>query len=98
MINDLPDDVQNYVHRIGRRPPHKAACDSFATPDQRGEIRDIEQLIRAPLPISNHPMLFCRASSEKAMLVAGLYQNISSPGVTSPHSGAVTDKISFKNE
>ncbi len=54
---DLPDDVQNYVHRIGRtgRAGHKGHAISFATPDQRGEIRDIEQLIRAPLPISRHP-------------------------------------------
>lgn len=54
---DLPDDVQNYVHRIGRtgRAGHKGHAISFATPDQRGEIRDIEQLIRAPLPISKHP-------------------------------------------
>ena len=54
---DLPDDVQNYVHRIGRtgRAGHKGHAISFATPDQRGEIRGIEQLIRAPLPISQHP-------------------------------------------
>jgi len=58
---DLPDDVQNYVHRIGRtgRAGHKGHAISFATPDQRGEIRDIEQLIRVPLPISKHPDIAC---------------------------------------
>jgi ATP-dependent RNA helicase RhlE len=54
---DLPEDAENYVHRIGRTA--RAGCSghaiSFATPDQSGDVRDIEKLIRATLPVSKHP-------------------------------------------
>ena len=54
---DLPEDIENYVHRIGRtgRAGQKGHAISFATPDQRRDIRDIEQLIKGSLPISKHP-------------------------------------------
>lgn len=54
---DLPDDPENYVHRIGRtaRAGHEGRAISFATPDQRGEVKNIERLIRNALPISQHP-------------------------------------------
>lgn len=54
---DLPEDAQNYVHRIGRtgRAGHKGHAISFATPDQSRDVRDIEKLIRVTLPISKHP-------------------------------------------
>ncbi len=54
---DLPDDAQNYVHRIGRtgRAGHKGHAISFATPDQSSDVRSIEKLIRATLPIAKHP-------------------------------------------
>jgi ATP-dependent RNA helicase RhlE len=54
---DLPEDAENYVHRIGRtaRAGHKGHAISFATPDQSSDVRDIEKLIRSTLPISRHP-------------------------------------------
>ena len=54
---DLPDDAQNYVHRIGRtaRIGHKGHAISFATPDQAGDVRDIEKIIRITLPVSKRP-------------------------------------------
>jgi len=54
---DLPDDAQNYVHRIGRtaRAGHKGHAISFATPDQSSDVRDIEKIIRTVLPVSKHP-------------------------------------------
>ena len=54
---DLPEDTQNYVHRIGRtaRAGHKGHAISFATPDQSRDVRDIEKLIRTTLPVSKHP-------------------------------------------
>jgi ATP-dependent RNA helicase RhlE len=54
---DLPDDTEFYVHRIGRtgRAGHNGRAISFATPDQSSNVRDIEKLIRTPLPISKHP-------------------------------------------
>lgn len=54
---DLPEDAQNYVHRIGRtgRAGHKGHAISFAMPEQSREVKDIEKLIRVALPISKHP-------------------------------------------
>ncbi|MFH1281615.1 MAG: DEAD/DEAH box helicase [Candidatus Omnitrophota bacterium] len=53
---DLPEDAENYVHRIGRtaRAGHKGHAISFATPDQGHDVRDIEKLIKATLPVSRH--------------------------------------------
>lgn len=54
---DLPEDIENYVHRIGRtgRAGRKGHAISFATPDQRTDVKNIEQLIRMQLPIVKHP-------------------------------------------
>lgn len=54
---DLPDNSEDYVHRIGRtgRAGKKGRAISFATPDQRSEIRSIENLIRKTLTISRMP-------------------------------------------
>jgi ATP-dependent RNA helicase RhlE len=56
---DLPDDTQNYVHRIGRtgRAGHKGRAISFATPEQGRDVRNIEKLIRISLPIAKHPQI-----------------------------------------
>lgn len=45
---DLPDSSGDYVHRIGRtgRAGMNGKAISFATPDQRGNIKQIERLIR----------------------------------------------------
>ncbi|MFH1361352.1 MAG: DEAD/DEAH box helicase [bacterium] len=54
---DLPDDAENYVHRIGRtgRANHEGRAISLATPDQRGSVRDIEKIMQKALPIAQHP-------------------------------------------
>jgi ATP-dependent RNA helicase RhlE len=54
---DLPDDSENYVHRIGRtgRMEHEGRAISFATPDQRGDVRDIEKVMQKALPVVKHP-------------------------------------------
>jgi ATP-dependent RNA helicase RhlE len=56
---DLPEDAENYVHRIGRtaRAGHRGHAISFATPDQGHDVRDIEKLIKATLPVSKHAEL-----------------------------------------
>lgn len=56
---DLPDNSEDYVHRIGRtgRAGKKGRAISFATPDQRSEIREIERLIRKPLTVTQAPEL-----------------------------------------
>ena len=56
---DLPDHSEDYVHRIGRtgRAGKKGRAISFATPQQRFEIRTIERLIRKTLTVSKNPEL-----------------------------------------
>ncbi|MDD5282416.1 MAG: C-terminal helicase domain-containing protein, partial [Candidatus Omnitrophica bacterium] len=63
---DLPEDAENYVHRIGRtaRAGHKGHAISFATPDQGHDVRDIEKLIKATLPVSKHAELTLDKFSE----------------------------------
>jgi ATP-dependent RNA helicase RhlE len=53
---DLPDDIGNYVHRIGRtgRAGKRGHAIAFATPDQRGDVKDIERFMRAAIPVSPH--------------------------------------------
>ncbi|MFC1576281.1 DEAD/DEAH box helicase [Candidatus Omnitrophota bacterium] len=54
---DLPDDTENYVHRIGRtgRAGHEGRAISFATPEQGRDVKNIERLIKTALPIVDHP-------------------------------------------
>ncbi len=54
---DLPDDIENYVHRIGRtgRAGHSGHAIALATPDQGANVRDIEKMIRGSLKVSIHP-------------------------------------------
>lgn len=53
---DLPDNTQDYVHRIGRtgRAGEEGRAISFAMPDQRRDVRDIERLIRKEIPVTSH--------------------------------------------
>jgi ATP-dependent RNA helicase RhlE len=52
---DLPDNSEDYVHRIGRtgRAGREGRAISFATPDQKRDIRDIEKLIRKTLKVTS---------------------------------------------
>ncbi len=54
---DLPDDPENYVHRIGRtgRAGRAGHAISFATPDQGSDVRGIERLIKKTISLSAHP-------------------------------------------
>lgn len=56
---DLPDNPDDYVHRIGRtgRNGKSGLAITFVTPDQRGKIRIIEKLVRESLKISPLPQL-----------------------------------------
>lgn len=69
---DLPEDAQNYVHRIGRtgRAGHAGHAISFATPDQSSDVRDIEKLIRTSLPVSKHPEFSSEQFTQSASLPA----------------------------
>lgn len=54
---DLPATAEDYVHRIGRtgRAGMTGHAISFATQDQRSDVRSIERLIRNTLSVSNTP-------------------------------------------
>ncbi len=54
---DLPNDPEDYVHRIGRtgRAGAEGRAVSFALPDQRDEIKRIERLIRNEIPRKGLP-------------------------------------------
>lgn len=49
---DLPDNPNDYVHRIGRtgRAGKTGRALSFATPDQQSDVRSIERIIRRVIP------------------------------------------------
>ncbi len=61
---DLPEQAEDYVHRIGRtgRAQHQGHAVSFATPDQKFDVRAIEKLIKKQLPVSPLPNLPERAA------------------------------------
>lgn len=56
---DLPDQAEDYVHRIGRtgRANSTGHAISFATHDQKHDITTIERLIRKSLPVSKTPQI-----------------------------------------
>jgi ATP-dependent RNA helicase RhlE len=54
---DLPENLEDYVHRIGRtgRAGLAGKAISFALPDQRGKVKDIEKLTKLCLSILKLP-------------------------------------------
>lgn len=56
---DLPDNTDDYVHRIGRtgRAGKSGYAVSFAEPSQRRDLRYIEKLIKKPLILLDMPNL-----------------------------------------
>jgi ATP-dependent RNA helicase RhlE len=64
---DLPDNPDDYVHRIGRtgRAGSEGRAISFATPDQSHDVKGIERLVRQKIPVGSHPDL-PKISAEEA--------------------------------
>lgn len=79
---DLPDDLENYIHRIGRtgRAGLEGRAITFATPDQGGDVKGIERLMRLTLPVSSHPEM----PSERFLSYASPSRSRSGPR---PHGG-----------
>lgn len=50
---DLPDQLEDYVHRIGRtgRAGHKGQAVSFAAPDQKYTVKEIEHILGRKIPV-----------------------------------------------
>ena len=61
---DLPDVPEQYVHRIGRTA--RAGADgialAFCSPDERGNLRDIERTTRQRIPVAALPADFTAAA------------------------------------
>ncbi len=51
---DLPNVPDNYVHRIGRtaRAGNDGAAIAFCAPDEMGELRDIQKVMKADIPVA----------------------------------------------
>lgn len=90
---DLPSTPDDYVHRIGRtaRAGKKGKAISFATPDQRRDVKDIERLIRMQLAIGQESATPELLRSEVNNSQRRNYQSRSRsrrrPGNASRHSG-----------
>jgi len=56
---DMPEDPEDYVHRIGRtgRGGQTGKAITFVSPDQRGKVKSIERLTRTTLELSRAPQL-----------------------------------------
>jgi ATP-dependent RNA helicase RhlE len=56
---DIPDNPDDYVHRIGRtgRAGSTGRAITFAAPEQGKEVRQIERLARIHLPVASMPEL-----------------------------------------
>jgi ATP-dependent RNA helicase RhlE len=61
---DLPDVPEQYVHRIGRTA--RAGADgiaiAFCSPEERGNLRDIERTTRQRIPVAPLPADFTAAA------------------------------------
>ncbi len=55
---EIPDDPGSYVHRIGRtgRAGRKGHAITLATPDQGADVKNIEKIINASIPLASHPI------------------------------------------
>ena len=52
---ELPNVPENYVHRIGRtaRAGRDGAAIAFCAPDEMGELRDIEKVMKIKIPVAS---------------------------------------------
>jgi ATP-dependent RNA helicase RhlE len=75
---DIPDDPENYVHRIGRtgRAGHEGHAITLATPDQGGDIRKIQAILKTSIPLAEHPTV----PSEKFLSVPSTTRSFFPPG------------------
>lgn len=68
---DLPDNPEDYVHRIGRtgRAGKKGKAISFVCPDQKRDLMAIERLVRVRIPIKPLPQMEKRIVAAKPIRI-----------------------------
>lgn len=56
---DLPNSPEDYVHRIGRTARIEATgrASSFVTPEEKGQLHAIEQLLGTRVPLGKHQLV-----------------------------------------
>jgi len=82
---DLPDDPENYVHRIGRTGRNGATGIAITLCDgtERPKLRDVEKLIRRTLPLSGDAALLAEATASRP---SQPHQAKGRPGPRSPRN------------
>jgi ATP-dependent RNA helicase RhlE len=82
---DLPHVPEDYVHRIGRtaRAAASGKASSFCGPEETGQLRDIERLMRKPVPQAEVP----RASSAFQSAMKSAAARMTHPGPRQPGHG-----------
>ena len=82
---DLPHVPEDYVHRIGRtaRMAASGKASSFCGPEETGQLRDIERLMRKPVPQAEVP----RASPVFQSALKSAVVRMAHPGPRQPGHG-----------
>ncbi|KJJ85743.1 DEAD/DEAH box helicase [Candidatus Omnitrophus magneticus] len=89
---DLPEDSEQYVHRIGRtgRAGHKGRAISLATLEQGKDVYNIERFIKAKLPVSEHSSFsredFIQNTKPRSASRYGASRGYKSSGYSRDHS------------
>lgn len=85
---DLPDNPDDYIHRIGRtgRGGKSGIAVSFASPEDRNTVRQIERLMRKSLPVVALPELPPARTASVSPYAAKSYDDVDRGG----HRGGST--------
>ena len=65
---ELPLETESYVHRIGRtaRAGESGAAISFVTPEERGQLKAVERLIKKSIPVDRDQPYHSDAAEQKS--------------------------------
>lgn len=90
---ELPQEPENYVHRIGRtaRAGASGAAYSFCDHDERGQLRDIERMLTAAVEVhAEHPyhdVALAEAHAARATITAAVRGRGRMRGAPAPRTG-----------